>query len=343
MAPQSINMKSFIKAISYYLPSYNLSNAVIESNFPEWSIEKISEKTGINSRYIASADETSGDMAIKAAEQLFSEHRIDKEVIDFVILCTQSPDYFLPTTACIVQDKLELKTSTGALDINLGCSGFVYGLGLAKGLVASGQAKNVLLITSETYSKFMHPKDKSNKTIFGDAAAATLISTDGFAEIGQFEYGTDGKGAENLIVKNGGLRNYKTQSEETVDEFNNFHSDDHLFMNGSEIFVFTLSAVPKLIANTLAKNELSQEEVDLFVLHQANKFMLDSLRKKIKIDPDKFYTYLENCGNTVSSTIPIALYHAQQEGVLGAGKKIALAGFGVGYSWAGTILKITNP
>jgi 3-oxoacyl-[acyl-carrier-protein] synthase-3 len=333
-------MKTYIKAISYYLPDYNLNNAVIEHQFPEWSIDKIASKTGINNRHIVASDETAVDMAVKAVETLFLEHNIDKDEIDFLILCTQSPDYFLPTSACIIQERLGLNTSIGAFDINLGCSGFVYGLGIAKGLISTGQAKNILFITSETYSKFIHPKDKSNKTIFGDAAAATLISTTGFAEIGNFEYGTDGKGAENLIVKNGGLRNYKKQSEIVIDEFNNYISDDYLYMNGSEIFLFTLSAVPKLIHATLIKNDLTIADIDLFVFHQANRYMLENLRKKVNIPEGKFYLYIENCGNTVSSTIPIALYHAQKDNLILSGKKLLLAGFGVGYSWAGTVLEI---
>ncbi|MDI9355826.1 MAG: ketoacyl-ACP synthase III [Chitinophagaceae bacterium] len=333
-------MNSYIKAISYYLPEYELDNVRIEQEFPEWSIDKIASKTGIHCRNLSAMNETSVDMAVKASEKLFIEHQIDKNDIDFIILCTQSPDYFLPTSACIVQEKLGLPTSVGAFDFNLGCSGFVYGLGISKGLIASGQAKNVLLITSETYSKFIHPKDKSNRTIFGDAAAVTLVSTDGFAEILNFEYGTDGKGAKNLIVKNGGLRNYHFKSEENIDEFGNVHSDDHLYMNGAEIFTFTLSSVPKLTYNTLLKNHLESSEIDLYIFHQANKFMLDSLRKKIKIDENKFYLHLENCGNTVSSTIPIALYHAKKESKLIKNNNILLAGFGVGYSWGGTILKI---
>jgi 3-oxoacyl-[acyl-carrier-protein] synthase-3 len=336
-----MSTKAYISAISYYLPKYVLSNQVIEKDFPEWSIDKISEKTGISNRYISSKNETSGDMAVEAANILFKEHDIDKSCIDYVILCTQSPDYFLPTTACIVQDKLGLSTNVGAFDMNLGCSGYVYGLGLAKGLIASNQAKNILLITSETYSKFIHPKDKSNKTIFGDAAAASLISSEsGFAEILDFEYGTDGKGSENLIVKNGGMKNFNKQSKETVDEYDNYHSDNNLYMNGTEIFLFTLATVPKLIKNTLEKNHLEKEQIDLFVLHQANKFMLDNLKKKAKIEDEKFYIHIENCGNTVSSTIPIALYHAQKENRLQSENNVLLAGFGVGYSWGGTILKI---
>ena len=334
-------MKTYIKGISYYLPSYGLDNIIIAKDFPEWSIDKIAEKTGINCRYIADSDETSCDMAVKAGDKLFEEHNIDKETIDYLILCTQSPDYFLPTTACIVQEKLGLKTSIGAIDINLGCSGYVYGLGLAKGLISSGQAKNILFITAETYSKFIHPKDKSNKTIFGDAAAATLISSeDGFAEIGDFDYGTDGKGAENLIVKNGAMRNKRTNTEALKDEYGNYLSDDYLFMNGSEIFLFTLALVPKLIANTIRKNNLLKENIDLFIFHQANKFMLNSLRKKCKIENEKFYVNIANCGNTVSSTIPIALYNAKSENLLQKDNHVLLAGFGVGYSWAGTVIKI---
>lgn len=339
-----MNKKSYIKALSYYLPTTVLDNSNIQNDFPEWSSSKIVEKTGIKSRYISDINQTSGDMAVEASNKLFTEHNIDKSCIDYIILCTQSPDYFLPTTACLIQEKLGLSTGVGALDINLGCSGFVYGLGLAKGLISSGQANNILFITSETYSKFIHPEDKGNKTIFGDAAAATLISSEnGFAEILNFEYGTDGRGAENLIVKNGGLRNNKRFIRDSADNEIHDSLDDFLYMNGQEIFLFTLSSVPKLIVKTLEINKIQKDSIDLFILHQANRFMLDSLKKKSKIDDDKFYVHLKDCGNTVSSTIPIALYHAKTEEKLKIGNHILVAGFGVGYSWGGTILKIVNP
>jgi 3-oxoacyl-[acyl-carrier-protein] synthase III len=335
-------MQAYIKAIAYYLPEKTLSNEDLNQQFPEWSVDKIAEKTGICNRHIAAEHETSGDMAIKAAERLFEEHQIDKSSIDYVILCTQSPDYFLPTTACLIQEALGLNTNIGAFDMNLGCSGFVYALGLAKGLVATGQAKNVLLLTAETYSKYIYDLDKSNRTIFGDAAAATLVSEDGFAEILDFEYGTDGKGAKNLIVKNGAFRApaAKAKHEISTDEYQNYISDDHLYMNGTEIFIFTLSAVPKLVKQTLLKNKLSPEDIGCYVFHQANQYMLQSIQKKIKIPDGKFYIHLANCGNTVSSTIPIALYHAQRDQSLATKQQVLLAGFGVGYSWAGTVLKI---
>lgn len=331
-------MKAYIKAISYYLPNNILTNEDLVKEFPEWTIEKVAAKIGINQRHIAGENETAADMAVLAAEKLFAEHKIERSCIDFVLFCTQSPDYFLPTSACIIQNKLSLSTNCGALDFNLGCSGFVYGLSLAKGLIAGGIAQNILFITSETYSKHLHEKDKGNRTIFGDAAAATLISKDGFASIEEFSLGTDGKGAENLIIRKGGMRQPAAINDLQTDEHGNMSSSDYLYMNGAEIFNFTSEAVPVLIEHVLKKNQIIKDDIDLFVFHQANKYMMNYLRKLIDIDKDKFYFCLESVGNTVSSTIPIALYEAQKENVLKG--NVLLAGFGVGYSWAGVILKI---
>ena len=330
-------MKAFIKAISYYLPETVLTNEQLAAEFPEWTVEKIASKIGVNERHIAAENETAADMGVKAAEKLFNEHKIDRNSIDFLLFCTQSPDYFLPTSACILQNRLGLPTSCGALDFNQGCSGFVYGLSLAKGLIAGNIAKNVLLITSETYSKHLHPKDKGNRTIFGDAAAATLISTEGFAEVLNFSLGTDGSGYQNLIIKSGALRMPERTNEVKWDESGNPISDDFLYMNGTEIFNFTLESVPLLVEDVLKKNGLQKEKIDLFVFHQANKHMLNFLRRKIKIEESKFYYCMENVGNTVSSTIPIALKEAQKENILKG--NMLLAGFGVGYSWGGVVLR----
>lgn len=331
--------KVYIKAISYYLPERVVTNEDIVRDFPEWSIEKIASKVGINKRHIAGLNETAVDMAIKAAECLFIEHLINKNDIDFLLFCTQTPDFKLPTSACIIQQKLGLKVGIGAIDFNLGCSGYVYGLSLAKGLVCAGIAKNVLLLTGETYSKLIHPRDKGNRTIFGDAASATLISIAGVAEIGNFSLGTDGKGVDNLIVKSGGMRFPKEKNDLVFNSDGNPVSSDWLYMDGSEIFSFTLDCVPSLIENTLKCNKILKENIDLYVLHQANKYMLDFLRKKMKIMPEHFYYALSEYGNTVSNTIPIALYNAINDGSISRGKKVLIAGFGVGYSWGGTILQ----
>lgn len=332
-------MKVFINAISYYLPEKVITNEELVNEFPEWSAEKVLGKIGVMQRHISDDNETASDMAFKAAEKLFLEYRIDRSSIDFILLCTQSPDYFLPTSACILQNRLKLSTHCGALDFNLGCSGFVYGLSLAKGLILANIARNVLLLTSETYSKIIHPKDKSNRTIFGDASAATLISTNGFASIGNFSLGTDGQGADNLILKNRGFRNQNTNNEISYDDLGNPLSSDYLFMNGGEIFNFTADAVPKLVEDVLIKNKISKNNIQLFVFHQANKYMMNYLRKIIDIESDKFYFCIEKVGNTVSSTIPIALYEARKGGDIKIKSNVLIAGFGVGYSWGGTILK----
>lgn len=329
-------MRAYIRGIAYYLPDEVLTNEKLATKFPEWSIEKIASKIGIKQRHIAAVNQTAGDMAEQAARKLFKEYNISPGDIDFILLCTQSPDYFLPTTACILQDKLSIPTTAGAIDFNQGCSGYVYGLAIAKGLIFSGTAKNVLLLTAETYSKHLHPKDKSNRTIFGDGASATLVSINGFAEILNFSLGTDGRGAENLMIKTGAFRNPVEMNDLHFDEGGNPISSDHLYMNGSEILNFSLENVPILVDDTLKKNYLSKDKISLFVFHQANKYLMNFLRKKLRIEEEKFYYFIENVGNTVSSTIPIALKEAQNENKLQG--NILLAGFGVGYSWGGIVL-----
>jgi 3-oxoacyl-[acyl-carrier-protein] synthase III len=331
-------MKAAIRAIEYHLPEKAVTTEQLSAEFPEWSVQKIDEKTGIQVRHIAGEEECSSDLGVAAARKLFESGSCAPQDVDYVLFCTQSPDYFLPTTACLIQDRLGIPVSAGALDFNLGCSGFVYGLGLAKGLVESGQVSRLLLITAETYSKFIHPRDRSVRTIFGDAAAATLVTAVDAEDalIGPFVFGTDGRGAKNLIVPAGGLRRvHSTETaREVTDDSGNVRSQDHLFMDGAEIFNFTLKAVPQSVCQLLERSQKTLEDIDLFVFHQANRYMLDYLRRKIKIPQEKFYMAMSHCGNTVSSTIPIALKHAQMEGRLKPGDLTMLVGFGVGYSWA---------
>lgn len=330
-------MAAYIKAISYYLPDRVLTTQQLAEMFPEWTAEKIAGKVGIQERHISSDEETASDMAVKAAQKLCEEHNIDKSMIDFVLLCTQSPDYFLPSSSCIIQSKLGLSKHCGAFDFNLGCSGYEYGLAIAKGFLQSGIAKNILLLTAETYTKYIHPKDKGNRTIFGDGASASLISTDGFAEIGEFSLGTDGSGAEHLIIHTGCARQKSLKNDYHIDEYGNIKSSDHLYMNGGAIFDFSSDVVPQMVEDLLNKSNLKQVDVDFFIFHQANKYMINYLRKLLDIDRDKFYIFMENVGNTVSSTIPIALNEAQKEGKLKG--NVLLAGFGVGLSWGGCMLK----
>lgn len=331
-------MDVFIKAIDYYLPECVVTNEELVSEFPEWDADKVTQKTGILERHIVNKNETATDLAYKAALTLFEHNPEIKESVDFLLLCTQSADYKLPTSACILQHRLGLPTTIGAFDYDLGCSGCVYGLAIAKGLVIAGIAKNVLLITAETYSKYFHPEDKGNKSLFGDGAAATLVSTEGFAKIGEFALGTDGEGEDNLKVKTGGARFPLPLCEDSKDENGYILSSDHLYMNGPEIFNFTLDSVPPLMDLCLLNNHLNKEDIDLFVPHQANKYMLNTLRKVYGISKDKFYINLEKTGNTVSSTVPIAIKDALGNGLINIGDKVLIAGFGVGYSYGASVL-----
>ena len=326
-------------SIRSHFPERVLSNDELAALYPDWSAEKILDKTGIEKRYIAAPAETAADLALAAARKLFVEQGIDPGSVDYLLFCTQASDYILPTTACILQDKLGLRRDCGALDFNLGCSGFVYGLSLAKGLIETDQAGRVLLLTADTYSKYIHPMDKSVRTLFGDAAAATLIDASAMDEsrIGPFVFGTDGAGASNLIVPAGGFRRPRDADSaiDAADASGNVRSADNLYMNGAEIMTFALRSVPKAVADLLAKDGRTMDDFDAFVFHQANAFMLERLRRKLSIPEEKFVLHMKDCGNTVSSTIPIALEPLVRDG---KPRRIMVVGFGVGYSWAATSL-----
>lgn len=326
-----------ISKIASHLPAAVLTNDALAALYPGWTAEKILEKTGVRQRHVAADDICASDLALAAAERLFAD---EVRSADWLLFCTQTPDYMLPTTACLLQHRLGLPTGCAALDFNLGCSGYIYGLSLANSLLQSGAAGRVLLLTADTYTRLIHPQDKSTRTIFGDAGTATLLSKDSGARLHSFVLGTDGGGAEQLMVKARGARFPRPEGlPTTTDDSGNVHDPACLYMNGPEIFNFTLKAVPKLVQGVLETAGLSLAEVDLVVFHQANAFMLEHLRRKLGIPADKFVLHLEHCGNTVSSTIPLALEHLLQTGRLRPGMKVLLAGFGVGYSWGGCILE----
>lgn len=327
-------MVADVRAFAVALPDKVVSNELLERELPDTSADQILDKTGIRERRIAGESECASDLAYAAAEKLIAGTGIDREVIDALIFCSQTPDYFLPSTSCLLQDRLGLRTSVAAMDVSLGCSGFVYCLGLAKGLIETGQACNVLILTADTYSKFLHPEDRSVRSLFGDAGAATLVQSTESSEafIGPFVYGSDGSGASDLIVEKGGFRSCPSISSEAP----------RLFMDGPQIFHFTLKAVPRLVEELLVSAGVALDEVDLFVFHQANRFMLEHLRDKLGIPEDRFLISMDDCGNTVSSSIPIALHRAVAAGRVREGAKMMLVGFGVGYSWGATMLHWTG-
>ncbi len=337
-----------IRDISYYLPETTLDNDELAEVFADWSRTKALQKLGIDRRPIAAPGETALDMALLAGQRLFEQGKCKPEEIDFVLLCTQSPDYFLPTSACILQDKLGIPQTAGALDFNLGCSGYVYGLALCKGLIEAGMSKNVLLLTSETYSKYINKLDRTNRPLFGDGATATLIravETDSPEPlIGPFVFGTDGKGADMLIVPAGAHR-LPSNSETAVerpDARGSIRSQDQLYMHGSGIFVFAIDSVPPMVEQLLQISGKTREEIDCFVLHQANRYMLERLRELCQLDPARYFNDVLTRGNTVSSSIPIAMLDAREQGMLKPGDLAMLVGFGVGLSWAATLVRLPD-
>ena len=322
-----------IGQIGVHFPSRVETNDDLQRECPEWDLQAIAEKTGIYQRYIAAPDECSSDLAVAAAERLFAEWGIDRASIDYLLLCTQTPDYPLPTTACLVQQRLGLRTSIGALDFNLGCSGFVYGLSLADGLIRSGVSRRCLLLTAETYTKFIHPTDRSLRTIFSDAAAATLIEAVDEPSMTAFEFGTDGSGANTLLVTAGGHR----KGEKMLKPRSRKRWPSDLYMDGHSLMAFTVDAIPVVVQNILRRANLREDQIDLYLLHQATYKMLHELRNALHVDDNRLPIYLGDVGNTVSSTLPILIDKLRREKTLSPEMTNLMIGFGVGWSWAGCI------
>ena len=331
--------KSKIKIIETYFPKNRLTNDMISKEFPSWNSKSIESKLGIKSRYIVEDNETALDLAYHAASKVLKKY--DRSKIDFLILCTQSPDYLLPTSACILQAKLNLSKNTGAFDFNLGCSGYIYGLGLAKSLISSNMANSVLLVMSDTYSKHINKLDFANRSIFGDGATASIVESNETECLYEFVFGTDGSGFKNLIIPNGGAKNRFEENAKLIELKNgNKNTKNNLYMNGPEIFNFTIEITPKLINDVLEKNQKNIDEIDYFIFHQANSFMLNYLRKKMRIPKVKFHNNMHETGNTVSSTIPIALKDCIENKFVNSGDLVLLCGFGVGYSWGAALIRI---
>ncbi len=337
-------MKAYIKAISYYLAEKKLTNEELSHLFPEWTVEDIYKRTGVRERGISPLTELSSDKAVKAAEKFFQEHPVDKSEIDYLIFCTQCPDHITPSSACIIQDRLGLSKKIGALDVNLGCTGFTYILSLAKGLIETGMAKNVLLLNSESLTRLLHPKDKASRILFGDAGTATLISAREEEGISDFVFGTDGSGKDLMIIRAGAFRQpYKkdgTHSPEYSDEFGNITSDDHYYMKGTSVLSFSVETAQRMTDDLLKKMAMTPEQIDYYIFHQANGFVLKVIQRKLKIPDEKFCIDLAHCGNTVSCTIPIALCDALNSGKLRKGDKVLLGAFGVGLSWSATVMTV---
>ena len=324
-----------IGPISVYLPEKVETNELLQAENPKWDMELIHARTGIARRHIAAEDQTAADLGVEACQLLFEEHKVDPLSVDFLLLCTQTPDYPLPTSACLMQHRLGMSIHAGALDFNLGCSGFVYGLALAEGLIRARAARRILLVTAETYSKYIHPSDRSLRTIFGDGAAATLIEASDQPSLCGFQFGTDGSGADTLFVTDGGAR----PAKDALQPRHRKRWPSPLYMDGPSLISFSVARIPELVKDILAAAQLQGSDIDLYLLHQATRKMLERLQEAMEVDEARLPIILEDCGNTVSATIPILINELRQTGRVKPGCQSMLVGFGVGWSWAGCVWK----
>ncbi|PCI96762.1 MAG: 3-oxoacyl-ACP synthase [Flavobacteriales bacterium] len=336
-------MKAYIKHISEFYPEKSYTNDDFYKEFPEVEAQKeILSRVGVSNRYVVDEKTTSSDIAVQAAEKMFEEHDVNPKDIEFVIFCSGEFDYITPTSSAIIQNSLGLSNNVGAIDLVSSCTGFVQSLSIAKGMIEGCGLKNVLLLCVSTITKEFHKKDFNSKYLFGDAATATLVGSREEFGIGNFVFGTDGSRSDYIIIRDGGGRNPIDENSftEEINEYGNVTCKANFYMNGAGVFLFGMKTVPKLIENILEKNKAAFDEIDYFVFHQANHLLLEILRKKIKIPANKFIIHLENTGNTVAATIPIALNSILKNGVAKSGDTILFAAFGTGLTWGGTVVRL---
>lgn len=335
-----------ITGVCCAVPGKPISINEIESPFTEKEVKRFSKMVGVNQLYRASEDQTTLDLCIIAAKKLMNDLNWVPDEIDGLIFVSQTPDYVLPASSAIAQEALGLNNDCFCFDVNMGCSGYVYGLQIASRMLQKNQCEKILLLVGDTISKIISPEDKSVALLFGDAGSATAASYKESASESIFVLGTDGKGAKNLIVSAGAFKNQDTSAESyerVADDSGNKRSAHDLYMNGSEVFNFTISEVPKLVDGIIESSGVDKTAVDYFVLHQANKFMLEQISRKIGVDLSKVPINIEKYGNTSSATIPLVLIDNQiAENNHIINKKILMAGFGVGFSWGAAIINFEN-
>ena len=305
-----------IKSIEYSLPKKIEYLKDLKKDNPDWDIKKIYSATGIKKRYVSNNQEDIISLSIKSAKKTFKN--FSKNKIDFLIVITQTANYRLPSASCILQNQLKLRNDIKAFDINMGCSGFIYGLNIASNLIKNKEGKNGLIICTDVYTKFIDKKNRSCRPIFSDASSSIIVSADKKNYIGPFVFGTDGKGAFDLSLK---------------DETKN------IYMNGSKVALFSIKRVPECIKRLLKKIKKNINTIDKFIFHQASKYVLDKIYKNMNLDKSKIFENYSNYGNTVSASIPIALKLASKRKILKNNDKIVLTGFGVGLSWGSVFVK----
>lgn len=329
-----------VRGIVSCFPKTRVNNAALYSTFGETEVKKMSKMTGIQSRPVVDDKTCTSDLCQCAAKKLLDSLQIPPDSIDALIFISQTPDYILPPTSYVLQDRLGLSSDTAVFDVNLGCSGYTYGLWLASSLL-QGQVDRVLLLVGDTCSKFTSDQDRSTFPLFGDAGTATLVEKDDSAGPAHFVLGSDGGGAENLIIRAGGFRDTR-RGEQTLQRIEgkdgNLRRDDELFMNGQEVFTFTLKRVSPLVSQLLEYSNTQIEDVDHFVFHQANEFMLKHLASKAGIPAEKMPLTMENFGNTSSASIPLTICQKLKDELAAQTPRLAMFGFGVGLSWGAAMV-----
>lgn len=330
-----------IERIEYYLPPCVLTNDALQRARPDWDVAKLADKAGVFTRHIAGDSETAFDLAAAACDKLLTADPDLREVIDGILFCTQSPDYVMPSNAFLLHRHLNLRESVLAFDFTLACSGFVYGLAIAQGFIATALAKTILLVTADTYSKYIHTRDRSARILFGDGAAACLITKSRSVGMIDIALATSGKDYDCFYIPAGGCRTPRSAATAVaeVDASGNTRTAETIHMNGFGVWKFIAATVPKQIAELLAKNGYAAADVDLYVFHQASKLTVDSLVKALKLDGGKVFNNIDRVGNLVSASIPVALKDAESAGCLKRGDLVVLSGFGVGLSWGTAILR----
>ena len=327
-----------LTALSAAIPQTRVENLTAGARFGTDVAEKIVANTGIKTRYVADKATCASDLCVAAAEALFSNTSIERSSVDAIVFVTQTPDFMIPSTSNLIQSRLGLSENMFAMDVSQGCSGFTHGLLIADGLLSTGRINRVLLLCGDTLSKTVSADDQATALLFGDAGTAAIIDPGDC--IKGFVSGSDGTGNSVIGQKCGYRNGYETiakLSPETYQQSEAFR----LTLDGGKVFTFTIKRVPRMIKDVLLQAGLEKDEVDAFVFHQANKFMLDYLSKKMKLPADRIPCNLDRYGNTSSASIPLTLFTDCRE-LLSRKATLVLAGFGVGLNWSSAVLQTTG-
>jgi len=334
-------MGIIISDIEYHLPNILLTNTQIKKSHPSWDVDKISLKTGVYNRHISEQGETAYDLSVHAVKKLLNNSNIRKEDIGGIIFCTQSPDYIMPSNSFLIHKEFNFPSNVWCFDYNLACSGYIYGLAIARGLLDTKMANHILLINADTYSKYINSDDRSTSLLFGDGSAASILTFCDEDSLLDIALASDGSAYQSFYIPAGGIRTPYSDntSIEIQDIVGNFKSKENIHMDGKKVFNFISKTVPIQISNLLKKNNLEINDISQFIFHQASMFTIDALINTLGLDISKCFINIENIGNTVSASIPIALKNAIDQGKIKKGDIILLSGFGVGLSWGTTLLK----